>query len=74
MTDRDASQGRLDALFAGHIATALFAGLSALFFPRLWLWFLHEELPMNEAGYEVRRRIERPLPVKWADTACGLWL
>ena len=28
---------------------------------------------MNEAGYEVRRRTERPLPVKWADTAvvCG---
>ena len=21
--------------------------------PRLWLWFLHETLPMNEAGLEV---------------------
>ena len=50
---REAAQKNLDNLFAAHISTAVFAGVTTLLFPRLWLSFLHEQRPINEAGYEV---------------------
>lgn len=50
---RAAAQSRLDMLFAGHIAVAAMAGPLAILLPRAYLWFLHEENPINDAGLEV---------------------
>jgi Ca2+/Na+ antiporter len=56
---RSKSRQRLDTLFLAHMISAVVVGAICLVKPRLFLLFLHETLPMNQAGYEVSETIIR---------------
>jgi hypothetical protein len=54
-----ASRDRLDNLFLAHMTTALLCGAISVVRPQIFLWFLHETLPLNDAGHEVAETITR---------------
>ena len=56
---RKQSRKRLDNLFLAHMISAVGVGLICLLAPRLFLWFLHEEMAINLPGYEVAETIIR---------------
>ena len=56
---RKQSRKRLDNLFLAHMISAVGVGLICLLAPRLFLWFLHEEMAINLPGYEVSETIIR---------------
>jgi|TARA_B110000208_G_C11550539_1_gene351527 hypothetical protein len=56
---RTQARKRLDNLFLAHMISAIGCGTICLLQPRLFLLFLHETLPMNQAGLEVSETIIR---------------
>ena len=56
---RIVARRRLDSLFFYHMCSAYGCGIFCLLCPRAFLWFLHETLVVNLAGYEVAETIIR---------------